>query len=228
MIRAAAIVLLATALCACQRTTAGSATQSPSRVTPTPPARPIAEKSAAIAPTAPAAAPHRTRPPPRCRRRPATPVCSRSSAQGAQDGTLPEDFEIGPLAAERLLADDLRAAHAAAVTLLDAWTARRVERSSMAPEAREALAGTIGFALERADVPLAWRLGPPRPAGGELVANLRLLAAAGSAEGEIYTAREGGGAMVSDLQIDPARLRIPRERPTRTFFPSPYRWLLGG
>jgi hypothetical protein len=28
--------------------------------------------------------------------------------------------------------------------------------------------------------------------------------------------------------VDPARLKVPRERPQRTFFPSPYRWLLGG
>ncbi len=116
----------------------------------------------------------------------------------------------------------------AAAVLLDAWVARRVERSSLAAGAREALAGTIGYALEQGDVPLSWRLGPPRPQGGELVANLRLLAAGGSAEGEVYAAREGDSVLVSDLQVDPARLRVPRERPARTFFPSPYRWLLGG
>jgi hypothetical protein len=33
---------------------------------------------------------------------------------------------------------------------------------------------------------------------------------------------------VSDLQIDPARMRVRRQRSDRAFFPSPYRWLLGG
>jgi hypothetical protein len=233
MIRAAVILLLATALCTCQRSAAGAAKQGPSRRTPepaasiTPPAAsaPAASAPAVAAPTAPA------------RATTAAAVLPSPSAsvdtgllgllgQGAQDGTLPEDFEIGPLAADRLLADEARTARAAAAAVLDAWTAGRVDRAALAADARETLAGMIGFALERGDVPREWRLGPPRPSGGETVANIRLLTAGGSAEGEIYTAREGGGVLVSDLQVDPARLRV--ERPQRTFFPSPYRWLLGG
>jgi len=235
LIRATAIVLLAAALGSCQRSVAGDRKQSPSRIPPTPPA---AATPAAATPLAPADKPSVPAPATPSATSPSRPASSPPSGddfgllallgQGAQDGTLPEDFEIGPLAAERLLADDARAAHAAAATLLDAWVARRVERSPLAAGAREALAGTIGYALERGDVPLSWRLGPPRTQGGELVANLRLLAAGGSAEGEVYAAREGGGVLVSDLQVDPARLRVPRGRPARTFFPSPYRWLLGG
>ena len=233
MIRAAVIVLLATALCACQRSAVGAAKQGPSRITPepaasiTPPAASAPAASAPAAPTAPA------------RATTAAAVLPSPSAsvdtgllgllgQGAQDGTLPEDFEIGPLAADRLLADEARTARAASAAVLDAWTAGRVDRAALAADARETLAGMIGFALERGDVPREWRLGPPRPSGGETVANIRLLAAGGSAEGEIYTAREGGGVLVSDLQVDPARLKVVRERPQRTFFPSPYRWLLGG
>lgn len=231
LIRATAIVLLAAALGSCQRSVAGELKQSPSRITPTP--APATPATATPSTSTPTKLPTRSPSPPAPA--PASPPASGADfgllallAQGAQDGNLPEDFEIGPLAAKRLLADDARAAHEAAAALLDAWVARRVERSSLAAGAREALAGTIGYALERGDVPLSWRLGPPRPQGGELVANLRLLAAGGSAEGEVYAGREGASVLVTDLQIDPARLRLPREAPLRTFFPSPYRWLLGG
>jgi hypothetical protein len=148
--------------------------------------------------------------------------------QGPQDGILPEDFEIGPLGAARLLGDEERAAYQAAVSLLDAFARGRVDRAGLAAGSREALAGTIAFALEQGDRPVAWRLGPPLTSGSELVANLRLFGTDGSAEGELYARREGGGLLVSDLQIDPARMRVRRKRPDRTFFPSPYRWLLGG
>ncbi|OHD73222.1 MAG: hypothetical protein A2177_02965 [Spirochaetes bacterium RBG_13_68_11] len=148
--------------------------------------------------------------------------------QGAQDGTLPEDFEIGPLGAARLLGDDERAAYNAAASLLDAFARGRVNRTGLTADSRDALAGTIGYALERNDLPVAWRLGPPRATGSEQVANLRLFGTDGSAEGELYARREGGDFRVSDLQIDPARMRVRRERSGRTFFPSPYRWLLGG
>ncbi len=148
--------------------------------------------------------------------------------QGAQDGDLPEDFEIGPLGAARLLADDERLAYEAAATMLDAFSRGQVDRAVIAAGSRDALAGTIAFALERGDLPVAWRLGPPRADGSELVANVRLLGADGSAEGEIYARRESGSLLVSDLQVDPARMRVRRVKPDRTFFPSPYRWLLGG
>jgi hypothetical protein len=148
--------------------------------------------------------------------------------QGSQDGTLPEDFEIGPLAAARLLGDEERKAYQTAASLLDAFARGRVDRAAIAAGSREALTGTLDFALALGDRPVAWRLGPPMAAGTDLVANLRLLGADGSAEGELYVRRESGEALVSDLQINPARMRVPRKRPDRTFFPSPYRWLLGG
>ncbi len=149
-------------------------------------------------------------------------------SQGAQDGTLPEDFEIGSLGAARLLGEDERAAFNAARSLLDAFARGRVDRTALAADSRDALAGTIAFALERGDLPVSWRLGPPRANGTELVANLRLLGRDGSAEGELYARREGEEFRISDLQIDPARMRVRRQRSGRTFFPSPYRWLLGG
>jgi hypothetical protein len=148
--------------------------------------------------------------------------------QGAQDGNLPEDFEIGPLGAARLLAEDERAAYAAISSLLGAYVQGRVDRAGLAADSRDALAGMIAFALEQGDTPAFFRLGPPRSSGSELVANLRLLGTDGSAEGEVYVKREGGHLLVSDLQIDPARMRVRREKAGRTFFPSPYRWLLGG
>lgn len=148
--------------------------------------------------------------------------------QGPQDGILPEDFAIGPLGCERLLGSEERAAYRAAASLLDAFARGKVDRAMLAAGSREALAGTLAFALEQGDRPVAWRLGPPRAAGAELVANLRLLGSDGSAEGELYARREGEEVLVSDLQIDPARMQVPRKRPDRTFFPSPYRWLLGG
>jgi hypothetical protein len=148
--------------------------------------------------------------------------------QGAQDGTLPEDFEIGPLGAARLLEEDGRAAYTIAASLLDAFCRGRVDRTRLAADSRDALAGTIAYALEQDDLPVSWRLGPPRATGSELVANLRLLGTDGSAEGELYSRREGGDFLVSDLQIDPVRMRVRRERSGRRFFPSPYRWLLGG
>ena len=217
-----------------------------------------AAKGAATQPASPAAAPAKTSPEPATSTAPAKPAVgpeARESAprpapaaapaappaipavatgvlgllsQGAQDGTLPEDFEIGPLGAARLLGDDERAAYAAAASLLDAFVRGRVDQAALAADSREALAGTISFALERGDLPVAWRLGPPRTVGQELVANLRLLGADGSAEGEVYARREGTALRVSDLQIDPARMRVRRDRSGRTFFPSPYRWLLGG
>jgi hypothetical protein len=141
---------------------------------------------------------------------------------------LPEDFEIGPLGAARLLGSDERAAYDAAASLIEAFARGRVDPARLAAESRDALAGMISFALERGDRPVAWRLGPPRASGQELVANLRLLGTDGSAEGEVYARREGGDLRVSDLQIDPARMRVRRDRSGRTFFPSPYRWLLGG
>jgi len=147
---------------------------------------------------------------------------------GAQDGILPEDFQIGPLGAARLLGDEERTAYRTAVTLLDAFARGRIERAAISAGSREALAGTLAFALEQGNRPTAWRLGPPRALDADLVANLRLLGEDGSAEGELYARREGGEVLVSDLQIDPARMRVPRARPDRTFFPSPYRWLLGG
>ncbi len=241
MYRAATIVLLALALCACQRTTAGAPKVSPTRIPPESPAsttQPAVSSPSAFVSAAPTRATTDRAPAPAASAPAAAAPASRAPAadvgllgllgQGAQDGNLPEDFEIGPLAADRLLADDARAARAAAAAVLDAWAAGRVDRAALASEAREVLAGMIGFALERGDRPTEWRLGPARPSGAETVANLRLLAAGGSAEGEIYTAHEGGGVLVSDVQVDPERLKVARERPQRTFFPSPYRWLLGG
>jgi hypothetical protein len=235
MYRAATIVLLASALCACQRSAAGSAKASPTSISPSPAssiAPPAASTPATAAPATAASTAAvgsaRATAGPSSQPAPADVGLLGLLGQGAQDGNLPEDFEIGPLAADRLLADEARAERVAAAAVLDAWTAGRVDRADFASDARETLAGMIGFALERGNVPLAWRLGPPRPTAGETVANIRLLAAGGSAEGEIYITREGGGVLVSDIQVDPARMNVARERPQRTFFPSPYRWLLGG
>jgi hypothetical protein len=238
------ITLLASALClaGCQRSAssgtaaAGSAKQpaSPSR-TPASvaseakanaiPAKPSTDQGTRASATRPAAAAPAASPAP-------APTVETGVfgllSQGAQDGTLPEDFEIGPLGAARLLGDDERAAYKAAASLLDAFARGRVERTGLAADSRDALAGTIAYALERGDLPVAWRLGPPRATSSELVANLRLFGTDGSAEGELYARREGGDFRVSDLQIDPARMRVRRERSGRTFFPSPYRWLLGG
>ncbi len=239
-----AIILLASALClaSCQRTASSGTTAAGSAKQPASPSgTPVTAPSGTTvnaAPTKPApdrgargSAPQPAETAPAASSAPVSPVDTGVFGllcQGAQDGTLPEDFEIGPLVAARLLGDDERAAYDAAASLLDAFTRGRVDRTGLAAEPRDALAGMIAFALEQGDLPVAWRLGPPRAAGSELVANLRLLGADGSAEGELYARREGGDLLVSDLQIDPARMRVRRERSGRTFFPSPYRWLLGG
>ena len=149
-------------------------------------------------------------------------------AQGAQDGLLPEDFEIGPLASSRLLQGDGREAFAVAASLAVAFARGAVDRSLLAADSREALAGMLGYAIEQGELPASFRLGPPRAAGQEQVANLRLLGAEGSTEGEIYARLEGRAWLVSDLQVDPARMLVRKDRSGRTFFPSPYRWLLGG
>ena len=245
--RATAILLLAVALtlASCQRSgssrtaAAGPAKHpaAPPSVTPAPaPSRP----QGGAAPTAPATGAGTGA---RVERQPpAAPVPATAPApavladtgltgllcQGGQDGNLPEDFEIGPLGAARLLGTDERAAYLAAVSLLDAFARGQVDRTGLAAGSREALAGMLAFAIERGSAPAAWRLGPPRAAGSELVANLRLLGADGSAEGELYARHEGGEFRVSDLQVDPARMRVKRDRSGRRFFPSPYRWLLGG
>jgi hypothetical protein len=243
--RAATIILLASALSlvSCQRTAssraapAGSAGQAAAAAGK--PATAISRKSDVEQPKpAPATETGGRTPAPRAAETPPiaqpAPVFGADTGlfgllgQGPQDGTLPEDFEIGPLGAARVLCNDERAAYQAAASLLDAFTRGRADRAWLAAGSREALAGTISFALEQGDRPVAWRLGPPRASGDELVANMRLLGTEGSAEGELYARREGGEFRVSDLQIDPARMRVRRERPDRTFFPSPYRWLLGG
>lgn len=236
--------MLASVLCSvsCQRTASSTAASKGAAAQPASPAAAPAktppESAASTAPAKPAAGPQArvTAPRPTSAAAPAAPVVIPAVAtgvlgllsQGAQDGTLPEDFEIGPLGAARLLGDDERAAYNAAASLLDAFLHGRVDQAALAADSRDALAGTISFALERGDLPVAWRLGPPRAVGLELVANLRLLGADGSAEGEVYARREDAALRVSDLQIDPARMRVRRDRSGRTFFPSPYRWLLGG
>jgi hypothetical protein len=239
-----AIILLASALslASCQRTVSSGTTApgsakrpaSPSGTPATAPSRTTVN----AAPTKPApdrgaqgSVPQPAQTAPAASSAPVSPVDTGVFGllcQGAQDGTLPEDFEIGPLGAARLLGDDERAAYDAAASLLDAFARGRVDRMGFAADSRDALAGMIAFALEQGDLPAAWRLGPPRSAGSELVANLRLLGTDGSAEGELYVRSESGSLLVSDLQIDPARMRVRRERSGRTFFPSPYRWLLGG
>jgi hypothetical protein len=242
--RVAAVLLAAAlALASCQRTPSSGAAAADSAKRPGPPSAPPATSPRAtagaarpkpVASSGAATRPSGTQPtaaaPPAARAIAAGPDTGVFGllSRGAQDGNLPEDFEIGPLCAARLLGTDERAAHGAAASLLDALVSGRIERTGLAADSRDALAGMLAFALERGDAPVAWRLGPPRPSGAELVANLRLLAADGSAEGELYARREGGEFLVSDLQIDPARMRVRRERSGRTFFPSPYRWLLGG
>lgn len=241
---AATVLLLAAAifLASCQRRASAAAGPTGAEKQAAPPAAPppTAAAGAAAASALPKPAPEAEARATAAPRAAATPAAAAAPAapadaglhgllgQGARDGILPEDFAIGPLAAERLLADDGRAAAAAAAALLDAFVSGRVDRTAIAVDARDGLAGMISFALERGDRPLSWRLGPPRADGAEQVANLRLFGAEGSAEGEIYARREGDGVLVSDLQIDPARMRVRRARPDRTFFPSPYRWLLGG
>jgi hypothetical protein len=141
---------------------------------------------------------------------------------------LPEDFLIGPLACLRELEGDERAAISAAQSLLASFARGSVERSLLAPGSRDALAGSLAWAIERGTVPVSWRIGRPRRAGGELAANLRLLGAAdASAEGELFLAREGGAWAVTDFQLNAADLAVARAAREHRFVPSPYRWLLG-
>ncbi len=60
-----------------------------------------------------------------------------------------------------------------------------------------------------------------------MVCTIRLIGTPGTAEGDLYLAKDGGSWLVSDLQVNMAQLAAPRVERGGRFFPSPYRWLLG-
>jgi len=142
---------------------------------------------------------------------------------------LPEDFLIGPLADPSGGTDDEKAALAAAAALLGSVAAGAPDGSLLTGDSRDAVLDLLGAAARGGGGPLAVRLGSAvLLPSGEISANVRLLRGQGSAEGELYLRREGSRWLVSDVQVNPAALAAARSRPAGRFFPSPYRWLLGG
>jgi hypothetical protein len=148
---------------------------------------------------------------------------------GSATRILPEDFLIGPLADTNGGTDDEKAALAAAAALLGSVAAGAPDGSQVTADSREAVLDLLGTAARAGGSPLAFRLGGAVVLpSGEISANVRLLRGQGSAEGELYLRREGSRWLVSDVQVNPAALAAARSRPAGRFFPSPYRWLLGG
>lgn len=156
----------------------------------------------------------------------------------------PEDFEIGPLALETkrtpnasadatetpgtaVLGADEKAALLAAGSFLSTLLRGKAPRGRIVSGTAASLSESLAYYLERGDVPSSFRLGmPKRRDDGEITVNVRLFKADGSAEGEIYLARENRQWLVSDFQVDLSRLREKHEK-RGDFMPSSYRWLLG-
>lgn len=148
-------------------------------------------------------------------------------ALGRDGRVLPEDFKIGPLGDVQAADQGQEQAMQAAGQFLTALAGGKVDKDLIAEDARDSMAGTLGFGLSRGDTPKSWRLGRPRTrADGEVTAAVRLFGRQGTSEGEIYVARSGSRWLVSDLQISLADLAVKSEKPKEKFFPLDYRWLL--
>lgn len=142
---------------------------------------------------------------------------------------VPEDFEIGPLADARAAGGDEKAALAAAAALLSSVAAGAPQAGQVTEDSRDAVLDLLSPVGAPGQGPLAFRLGRPVTLpDGEISVNLRLLRGEGTAEGEMYMRRQDGRWLVADVQVNPAALAVARGKPEERFFPSPYRWLLGG
>ena len=148
-------------------------------------------------------------------------------ALGRDARVLPEDFKIGPLG-DALAADKSQdQAMEAAGLFLTSLVGGKVNKDLVAEDARDSMAGTLGFGLSNGAAPTSWRLGRPRTRpDGEVTAAVRLFSADGSSEGEIYVAQSGSRWLVTDLQISLAQLSVKTDKPKEKFFPLDYRWLL--
>ncbi len=148
-------------------------------------------------------------------------------AVGRDGRVLPEDFKIGPLGDVQAADKGQEQAVQAAGQFLTALAGGKVDKDLISEDARDSMAGTLGFGLSRGDTPKSWRLGRPRTrADGEVTAAVRLFGQKGTSEGEIYVARTGSKWLVSDLQISLADLAVASEKPKEKFLPLDYRWLL--
>ncbi len=236
-LRALAAVLLVVALAfsSCSKNRA-----TPAVASTTAPAAPVTGTEPRVIPIAPAAgaAAEAGRPAPGSSRAasPKAAVLPATSADlgmygllalGAQAGAMPEDFLIGPIGDPRGLGSDEGSAFQVASSLLEGLVQRKVQRDLLAAATREELASMLGYAIEQGEVPASWRLGPPHRIRGEMVCTIRLIGTPGTAEGDLYLAKDGGSWLVSDLQVNMAQLAAPRVERGGRFFPSPYRWLLG-
>ena len=148
-------------------------------------------------------------------------------ALGRDARVLPEDFKIGPLG-DALATDKAQdQAMEAAGLFLTSLVGGKVNTDLVAGDARDSMAGMLGFGLSQAAAPTSWRLGRPRTRpDGEVTAAVRLFSADGSSEGEIYVAQSGSRWLVTDLQISLAQLSVKTDKPKEKFFPLDYRWLL--
>jgi len=229
---AAGLLVAALAIASCSRSRAVPAASPAATPAPVTGTQPRANPAAPVIP-AKAATPGVARaPPPRPGPAPA-PAPADTGTYGllalgaAQARVMPEDFLIGPVGDSRGLSGDERAAFAAASTFLEAFCRGSVEDDLLAAPSREELAGMLRYAVARGEVPTSWRLGSPHRSRGQMVCTVRLLGAPGTAEGDMYLAKDGGSWMVTDLQVNLAQLAAPRPDRGERFFPSPYQWLLG-
>jgi hypothetical protein len=148
-------------------------------------------------------------------------------ALGRGTTLLPEDFKVGPLGDSATAKKDQLGAMLAAGTFLTDLVAGRVDTKLLTTDAQSRVPETLAFGLKRGYTPVSFRIGAPRTReDGEITAAVRLFAADGATEGEIYMARAGDQWLVSDVQISLAGLAVKRPPAKEKFFPSAYRWLL--
>jgi hypothetical protein len=140
---------------------------------------------------------------------------------------LPEDFKIGVLGDPAGSRKDQQGAMTAAAAFLDALTAGKVDAGLLTADARATVADSLSYGLDHGEKPTSFRISAPRTRDdGGITAAVRLFAAGGSTEGEIYMERAGDQWLVADVQVSLAGLLVKREPPREKFFPSAYRWLL--
>ncbi len=135
----------------------------------------------------------------------------------------PRDFEIGLLQSTVALTVSAKQAYATVSALLWDLSRGSVRGESLAPEVREDLSGTLAYHLQQGNTFATYRIGAAQPVGSdELRLNVRLFAALGATEGEVYVARSQDTWLVTDVQIGFPELRRASEPRVEPFMPSAY------
>lgn len=153
------------------------------------------------------------------------PVMQRDQILSLRGGGVygPEDFEIGELQG---YSDDenIRAILARIRSFQKGLEAAAVPVSDIHPNWKDQAQRSLGFHLERGNLPAEVRVGTVDVyAPGMARANIRLTGDPGIAFGEIYLEKSGDLWLVSDLQLDLADLSEAPELRQEPYEPSVYR-----